>query len=210
LTEPPPLSPALSPAPAPAVRLFAALDLPDEMRGRLLAWGAGALSAVPGTRLQRPEAMHVTLCFLGGQPAANVGAIADAMRRAVDARSAVTLTAVAAIWLPPRRPRVAAAQLADATGELAALQASLATALADGAWFSPERRRFLPHVTVARVGRRGPPHPPELAPPPAVSATAHSVSLYCSHTGPAGARYEPLATVRLVPGRRAGPRSPAA
>ena len=27
--------------------------------------------------------MHVTLCFLGGQPAGEVEAIADAMRRAV-------------------------------------------------------------------------------------------------------------------------------
>ncbi len=71
---------------------------------------------------------------------------------------------------------------------------------AQGGWYEPERRRFLAHVTVARIGRNGPRQPPELPAPPAVSAAAASVSLYRSHTGPSGARYEPLATVRLLPG----------
>ena len=190
----------MTPSSSPTVRLFVALGLPPGVRGQLLGWGAGALSDIPGVRLQRPEAMHVTLCFLGGQPLGQVEAIADAMRRAVDGRPAPTLTAETALWLPPRRPRVAAVELVDGAGELSVLQDRLASALAQGGWYEPERRRFLAHVTVARIGRNGPRQPPELPAPPAVSAPAASVSLYRSHTGPAGARYEPLATVRLLPG----------
>jgi RNA 2',3'-cyclic 3'-phosphodiesterase len=188
----------LTPTPAPRIRLFVALDLPAELRARLLAWGARALPQSPGVRLQRPEAMHVTLCFLGGQPMGEMDAIGDAMRLAVGARPALRLTPGAPIWLPRRRPRVAAVKLSDGTGQVAALQAALATALARGGWYAPEGRPFLAHVTVARVGRGGLSRPPELAPPPSQPATAAEVSLYRSHTAPAGARYEPLVTVRLA------------
>lgn len=190
----------MTPSSSPTVRLFVALDLPSGVRGRLLGWGAGALIDIPGVRLQRPEAMHVTLCFLGGQPVGEVEAIADAMRRAVDGRPAPKLTSEAALWLPPRRPRVAAVELADDAGELSVLQAGLASALAQGGWYEPERRRFLAHVTVARIGRNGPRQPTALPAPPAISAVADAVCLYRSHTGPSGARYEPLTTVRLLPG----------
>jgi 2'-5' RNA ligase len=181
----------------PTFRLFVALDLPEAVRGHLLGWGARALSDIPGARLQRPEAMHVTLCFLGGQPAGEVKAIAEAMRVAVGIRPEPEMAVRAPVWLPRRRPRVAAVELIDDTGELAALQASLATALARGGWYEPERRRFLAHVTVARIGRNGPREPSKLPAPPAVPVIAPSVSLYRSHTGAGGARYEPLATVTL-------------
>jgi RNA 2',3'-cyclic 3'-phosphodiesterase len=194
----------LTPWSPPTVRLFVALDLPSGVRGQLLGWGAGALTDIPGVRLQRPEAMHVTLCFLGGQPAGEVEAIADAMRRGVDGWPALKLVSAAPLWLPARRPRVAAVEFVDEGGELSVLQAGLASALAQGGWYEPEHRRFLAHVTVARIGRNGPRKPPELPAPPALSAVADVVSLYRSHTGPSGARYEPLATVRLVSGDPAG------
>jgi 2'-5' RNA ligase len=187
------------------VRLFVALDLPDVLRGHLLGWGAHALSDIPGVRLQRPEAMHVTLCFLGEQPVAEVEAIAGAMHAAVGRRTELTLTPGAPIWLPARRPRVAAIEVADAGGDLAVLQAGVSAGLAGGGWYEPERRPFLAHVTVARIGRNGPRQPPELpTPPPAVSAAGRSVSLYRSHTGASGARYEAVATVGLASGDRAG------
>jgi 2'-5' RNA ligase len=178
--------------------LFVALDLPSEVRGHLLAWGARALTDIRGVRLQRPDAMHVTLCFLGGRPAEEAEAIADAMRRAVGSRVAPSVTSGAGIWLPPRRPRAAAVELVDDGGELAALQADVATALSVGGWYQPERRSFLAHVTVARIGRSGLRQPPEHPAPPTVPVIAPSVSLYRSHTGASGARYEPLATVRLL------------
>jgi 2'-5' RNA ligase len=185
---------------APAtVRLFAALDLPPEARETMAAWARDALTSLPGVRLVRAESLHVTLCFLGGQPAGDVEAIAEAMRVAVGSRPELTLTLGAPTWLPPRRPRVAAVELVDAAGGLSAVQGVVSAALASGGWYEPEGRRFLAHVTLARIGKGGPRRPPELSAPPAVAVTAHSVSLYRSHTGSSGARYEPLATVRLLP-----------
>jgi 2'-5' RNA ligase len=195
----------LTPSSSDSLRLFVALDLPDVLRGHLLGWGAHALSDISGVRLQRPEAMHVTLCFLGEQPVGEVEAIAGTMREAGGRRSAVRLTSGAPIWLPARRPRVAAVEVADADGDMAVLQRDVSAGLAGGGWYEPEHRPFRAHVTVARIGRNGPRQPPEFpAPPPAVSATAGSVSLYRSHMGASGARYEAVATVGLVPGDRAG------
>lgn len=112
--------------------------------------------------------------------------------------------AVAARWLPRRRPRVLAVELSDPDGALAHLQSTLADRLAAGGWYEPERRRFLPHVTVARVGRgRGdalPGRSGALPDPPAASFLISRVSLMRSHLGPGGSRYERLGVYELGPG----------
>jgi 2'-5' RNA ligase len=94
-------------------------------------------------------------------------------------------------------------EVADPEGALTALQFGLVAALEDAIAFRPERRRFLPHVTVARVrsGHRAPPRL-ELAPPggPAVFA-ADALTLFRSRLSPSGARYEALERVALSPRR---------
>ena len=66
---------------SPRARLFVALDLPDDgaRRARRLA-GARAL-ADPALRPMRPEALHVTLCFLGYHPEQAIAADRRAGRR---------------------------------------------------------------------------------------------------------------------------------
>jgi 2'-5' RNA ligase len=183
------------------VRLFVALDLPAVVRTELAGWGARQLGGVAGARLLEAESMHVTLCFLGGRCAGEVEAIARALQVAAGA-APVPLTLGAPLWLPRRRPRVAAVRLPGGEGNrgagVAALQSAVAAKLARAGWYEPEARPFLAHVTVARAGKGGLSRPPELTPPPAIRFTAETVSLYRSHTGPAGARYEPLATVCLA------------
>jgi RNA 2',3'-cyclic 3'-phosphodiesterase len=192
----------LTASPPRLVRLFVALDLPAAVRTELAGWAARQLGGVAGARLLDAESMHVTLCFLGGRDAEEVEAIARALRVAAGTAPA-PLSLGAPLWLPRRRPRVAAVQLRDREGArgasagVAALQSALAAELARAGWYEREARPFLAHVTVARAGKGGLPTPPELTPPPAIRFTAETVSLYRSHTGPAGARYEPMATVRL-------------
>jgi RNA 2',3'-cyclic 3'-phosphodiesterase len=182
------------------VRLFVALDLPAAVRTRLADWGLRQLGGVAGTRLLDAESMHVTLCFLGGRDAEEVEPIAQALRVAA-ATAPIPLTLATPLWLPRRRPRVAAVQLRDDEGArgagVAALQSAIAAKLAQAGWYEPEARPFLAHITVARAGKGGLSRPPELTAPPAIRFTAETVSLYRSRTGPAGARYEPLATVWL-------------
>jgi RNA 2',3'-cyclic 3'-phosphodiesterase len=181
-------------------RLFVALDLPSEVRTMLVDWAAVSLDAVPGIRLQTAGSLHVTLCFLGDVNAGAVPEVAAAC--GVAGRwGPMAMQLGTPLWLPGRRPRVAAVSVAGVSGggsgELADLQATVAGALTAGGWYRPERRPFLAHVTLARIGTAGPLHPPDIAAPAPLRFNAPSVTLYRSHPGPSGARYEPLTTVML-------------
>jgi RNA 2',3'-cyclic 3'-phosphodiesterase len=173
------------------VRLFVAVQLPDDVRAALAAWR-------PDDRTLRPvdvEGLHVTLCFLGWRDEARadaIGAAATACAAPVGA-----LTVQAGLWLPPRRPGVLAVRLDDPEGRLVALQERVSDAMVRAAGYEPETRPFLPHVTVARV-RRGARAPRgELAPPPALPFVPPALTLYRSHMSREGARYEPLASAPL-------------
>lgn len=179
------------------IRLFVALELPAPVRDALVAWRARV--APPGLRLVAPEALHVTLCFLGWQRQDAVEGIAGACV-AVGDEPALTLAPGAAVWLPPRRPRVLAVELADGEGRLADLQQRLSEALARGGWYEPEQRRYLAHVTVARVPARGPAvgrRPPGLDAPPRLEFRAARLVLFRSRLSSGGARYDALAAVEL-------------
>jgi 2'-5' RNA ligase len=177
-------------------RLFVALELEEDVRGALAAWGTEAVSSLPGIRPVAEAALHVTLCFLGTQPMGELDAIAAACAVGSGERIA-GLRLGAAMWLPRRRPRVLAVELEDGTGALGRVQSALAQALAAGGWYRPETRPYLPHVTVARVAkdaRLGP--GARLASPPVLTlADTDTVTLYRSHLSRAGARYE---VVRVV------------
>jgi 2'-5' RNA ligase len=174
------------------VRLFAALDVPEAVRAALARWSEG-VSGVEGVRRLAPETFHVTLCFLGWRPADEVERIGRLVTGCATPVPGLSLSDVA--WLPPRRPRVLAADVGDADGRLGALQSQLAARLAEAAGYVPERRRYRPHVTVARA--RGLDRPPRLDPPPEVEFAGAAVTLYRSHSGRGGARYEALARAEL-------------
>jgi RNA 2',3'-cyclic 3'-phosphodiesterase len=187
---------------SPRARLFVALDLPDEARDGLVAWGREAL-ADPALRPVAPESLHITLAFLGYRPEKEIEAIA----------AAVEESAAPAPWVelrdpeprPPRgRARLYALPAVSPGAE--ALQAGLEQRLVEAGFYEPEKRPFWPHVTVARVrpeargSRRpavvsGPPGPiPEELKEPRLAVR---MALYRSVLQPSGARYVPLAQVEL-------------
>jgi 2'-5' RNA ligase len=182
----------------PRARLFVALELPADARDALTKWQAEALAGRDTElRAVAPEALHVTLAFLGSRPEREIDAIAKAVREAVARERAPRLEPQAVKPIPPRRPRLFALDLADPEGTAAAVQATTSKALEQGGFYTPEKRPFWPHVTVARV-RRGARVRTEPAAPPAVDPfTAREVVLYRSHLHPRGARYEPLTRLPL-------------
>lgn len=183
-----------------ALRLFVALALPDSVRDELVRWRATAMGAVGGLRAVQRSDLHVTLCFLGSRPATDVAAVLEVCGEACAGMPAAALTLGAALWLPRRAPRVLSVALRDEGGRLGAVQAALSRGLAGAGLFAPEARPFVPHVTVARV--RGGAHVrPGMLPEPAPGAFAGTtVTLYVSHLGPGGARYEPLGGIGLAGG----------
>ena len=181
-------------------RLFVALDLPDEAREAIVAWQHEALGGHSRSlRLVRPDALHVTLVFLGYLTEDPIGVVAETAFGGVP-RVAPRLEPLALKPVPPRRPRLWSLDLADQDGRAAALQAAISESLAARGLYTPEKRPFWPHVTVARLRPRA--RAPKLdVPPPAVPFTADRVVLYRSHLSREGARYEPLSTLAL---RRSG------
>ena len=170
------------------LRLFVALDLPADVRSQLAAWCERA--APDGVRRVPAANLHLTLAFLGSRSAEDASAVAGLLPEV--ARDVGTLQTAGALWLPPRRPGVLTVAL-RAGPPLAALHASLATALAGAIGFEPEQRPFRPHVTVGRVPRGTRIAPHELDPPaPSLAFSPPALTLYRSHTGGRGARYEPL------------------
>jgi len=176
-------------------RLFAALDLPVPVRDALAGFGHAAADDDFALRAVRDDALHVTLAFLGERPESEQGALAAAVERAVAASPWPERLAVGGVlWLAPRRPHVLTVAVEDPEGALAGLQARLVTALAEAVGHEPERRRFRPHVTVARVRRGSAPARLALelrAVPRRFGAEA--VTLMRSHLGGSRpARYEAL------------------
>jgi 2'-5' RNA ligase len=178
-------------------RLFVALDLPEQARADLVAWQQRALAGRDDLRAVAPDALHVTLAFLGSRPEEEIAPIGDAVERAAKPLAPAQLTALAAKPVPRRRPRLFALDLDDEDGRAARVQAAVAHALEQRGFYEPERRAFWPHITVARVAR-GQHHPAPLAlTPPAEPFAASDVTLYRSHLGRGPARYEALRRVEL-------------
>jgi 2'-5' RNA ligase len=184
------------------VRLFVAIDLPEAVRGALAAFGRAATERDPeALRAVAPDALHVTLAFLGQRPAAEVeparAAVRAATRAAVDGSGPIALELGEVLWLAPRHPRVLTVAVADGDGLLGALQAQVSAALAAAVGFAPERRPFRAHVTVARVRHGARPRQEGLPEPPRGAFAAPAVTLYRSHLGGGPARYEALERVEL-------------
>ena len=183
---------------AERARLFVALELPPATREELSGWSRARVGGVEAARPVRPESLHVTLCFLGQRPVSDVPGIAAASRTAVAGSPAPRLRVQDVLLLPPRRPRVLALALAEIDGDrLARAQAALAGALVHAGYYAPERRRFLAHVTVARVVARLP-RSLDLSPPDPAPFAGDRVTLFRSRLGSGPARYEPLDTVVLA------------
>jgi 2'-5' RNA ligase len=193
---------------SPRARLFVALDLPDRVREGLELWQARALRD-PALRPVRPDALHVTLCFLNYHPERAIERIASVMT-AVAPRPVEIRLGPDPEPIPKRRPRLFA--LAGESPAATDLQAELSDRLQAARFYAPEKREFWTHVTVARVrsergsrARGGPrepmrpkaspePLPPELTEPFA----APRLALYRSFLRPSGAEYVRLAELNLA------------
>jgi 2'-5' RNA ligase len=166
------------------------------VRGALARWAADLAAADAGLRAVTADSMHLTLCFLGNRPVSEIDAIGGACAQAASPPLFELVTG-ALLGFPSQRPRVLAVAIEDRSRDLHRLQARLAAALSELGSYQPERRPFVPHVTLARARGSGtrPARPGEPARP--LSFTASTVTLLRSTPSPAGSVYEPLRSVFL-------------
>jgi 2'-5' RNA ligase len=141
------------------MRLFIAIELPEDVRQHLAKWSSSVPDVHAYLQARRiearlsvtpPQNLHVTLKFLGEVDESGVNALCDALG-GVTVESAIPLRAERVELLPPRGPvRVVAAGLDGDVGRIARLHRAVEDACAHEG-FSPERREYLPHVTLARA-----------------------------------------------------------
>jgi 2'-5' RNA ligase len=207
---------------SPRLRLFVALDLPEQDRERIVAWQQEAFDGRRDLRLVPPFSLHMTLVFLGYQAERDVERITE-VSFAEPPAEPFSLRPTDLVEVPPRRPRLYALGIEDEGGRLAAWQSALAGRLEAAGLHEPEKRPFWTHLTVARfkqterhrtgggarggTGRGGPaarPEPlPELPDELREPVRAGRLTLYKSTLRPQGAAYEALA--RIEPGSGAAP-----
>ena len=190
------------------VRLFVALDIPDDVRAGIAAWSSRELTD-PALRPVAAANLHITLAFLGwidfGQVAEVVNEVVNLPPQPVRVQFARAVAAK-----PARRPAIWALEAkAPAANEL---QAQLSRELSISGLYQPEDRPFWAHLTVARTRtERGKRRPLRVERPPGALPETVSepfdavrVSLYRSDLRPDGAKYVSLAKLNLQP----SPKSP--
>lgn len=136
------------------VRIFCAVELPEEVRARVAAHVARLREAME-TPLkiswERPEKLHLTLKFLGEIETDRLEALTRAANRAAGMGANFELRLREAGAFPPRaNPRVLWIGLDDDTDRLAQLQERL-EAECERENFPREARAFRPHITIARI-----------------------------------------------------------
>jgi len=148
-------------------------------------------------RWVRPEALHVTLRFLGDIAPGQVAPLARAAGAEVATLAPFELTLGAVQLFPSsRRPRVVALEVGPEQ-PLRELAAAVERAtVAEG--FAPEPRRFRSHLTLGRVRASGqPPATRGLAAPTDSVCSVEQIVLFRSELTPSGSRYTPLERLAL-------------
>jgi 2'-5' RNA ligase len=171
------------------IRLFCALELPDPAVKRLATWQQGAFAGSDVRVLPR-EHLHVTLAFLGHRPRGELPAIVEALRAAAGAAKPPSL----AVRRYRETRSVGMLVLDDDEERATGLAIDLQERLERLGVYEPERRRWLPHLTVVRFRR-----PPKLSPdlPDLGTIVPSEAAVYHSLLRPTGAQYEVIENVAL-------------
>ncbi|MGJ4880186.1 MULTISPECIES: RNA 2',3'-cyclic phosphodiesterase [unclassified Bradyrhizobium] len=124
-------------------RLFTGLEIPAEVGHTL----SGLRGGLPGARWIDPENYHVTLRFIGDIDGASANEIASMLWRVNRKPFEVTVQGLSSFG--GRKPRAVVANVAPSR-PLIELQAELER-LMQRIGLDPEGRKFVPHVTLARL-----------------------------------------------------------
>ncbi len=135
------------------MRLFVGCELDEALRARLTEMGQRGEPSLDGLRWVAPEAMHITLKFLGEVEDALVGEVTTALEKPLGDVPAFEALFQGLGRFPPRGAlRVLWAGIKKGAAELVSLSKIVEAAM-EPIGFDREKRPFSPHVTLARVKR---------------------------------------------------------
>jgi len=172
------------------MRLFVAVELPQDMREALAETSAALRDAVHG-RYVAPDSFHLTLAFLGEVPGSRVPELAEILEEACKGHA--PLDASLAELGSFGRPRSATLWQSIRAGGLTQLADDVRAGLRE-AGFSLDEKSFLAHVTLMRAAdlKHG-----ELPMPSMASGTLDTVTLFRSDLSGPRPIYEPLVRIAL-------------
>jgi len=180
------------------MRLFVAIEIESEIRRRIEEFVSRLKPQVGGARWVRPEAMHITLKFLGNVANETRPAIELSLAGVRASSFEINLGNVG-VFPNPKFPRVlwvgtqAGPELAELAQEIDERMGRLS--------FQREMREFAPHITLARFNDRSKTSSMNSvlsAPQPSFGTmTAKEFHLYESKLSPQGSRYSKLASFAL-------------
>jgi 2'-5' RNA ligase len=192
------------------IRTFVAVELPEDVLTHLESVQRGLRKAIgsaeSAVRWVSPEAIHLTLQFLGNVPRAQVPAVEQALRDAcAGARPTQVGTAGVGAFPNPNRPRVVWIGLEGGLQPLFDVERAIGRALTP-LGYKPDKP-FNPHLTLGRVREHV--RPDEVAaiarvladaakrPPRQISFRVGAVSLMQSTLQPGGSVYTQLAEFKF-------------
>lgn len=192
-----------------SVRLFVAVDLPDEARGRVAAAlrpfrrALAAAGLDDAFRWVAVENLHLTVRFLGNVPDDAAARAVDAMREPFAADAARIELGGLACFPRRGRPRVLYVAVEDRVDALRALRDAIDARLSPVCRWEPETRPFAPHLTLARGRDAATFRPDDFARLraeavwPAIAFDAADVTIFSSQTLPSGPVYTVQARAAL-------------
>lgn len=138
----------------PRLRLFLALDLPEEVKDEIVDWRQDVFGDMSALRMTSRDSLHVTLVFLGYQAEKYLPQIVESAFAGFDPGEGPILRFDEAQAVPRGRPRLYALNLEDRSGAVTRMQQGFVGRLCDSGFRRPEKRPFWAHVTVARIRRK--------------------------------------------------------
>jgi RNA 2',3'-cyclic 3'-phosphodiesterase len=183
------------------IRAFIAVTLDPEVIDRIADAGAQLRPQLAGVRWVAPTNLHLTLKFLGGIDETMIEPIGAALLEQLRLFQRFTINAKGlGVFPDPKRPRVLWVGL---TGDRLVSLASRVESALQPLGFTPESRKFTPHLTIGRWRQA------DLAPRSLRrqlknwrvyefgESNVEKVNLIQSVLNPAGASYNQLVTIPL-------------
>ena len=184
-------------------RVFCAIELPHDIRARVVEHIAKLRAASPATRATwaRDEGLHITLKFVGEIEPDKVPSVCAAAERASQQVEPFSLVLDSTGTFPSRgTPRVLWIGAQDLSGNLAKLQQNFEDECAS-AGFARNDRPFHPHLTIARQrapqGTRTPAVLPRETHFESAEFAVSELVVIRSELGHAGARYTAISRHKL-------------